>query len=233
MNYILFDAAIALILLVFLWRGHSKGFVLTLCGFLALFVAFLGASFAADLLAPTVSKAIAPAIEDGLLRNTIQSYYQFATPESSAEADTFFSSLPLEDTVAALQGTALYKGLADAFQAAVEQGVAEVTTNAVRALAEFMALKIAHTILFLAAFVAILVGWWLLSHALDLAFKLPVLSTLNHWAGAAVGLLKGALFLFIAAWLLKDSLIPAQAIEHTLLLKFFCTASPLSLLAWL
>lgn len=233
MNYILFDAAIALILLVFLWRGHSKGFVLTLCGFLALFVAFLGASFAADLLAPTVSKAIVPVIEHSIHQSLEESIQHTEYISSSGAIVSLPEELPLAGVLDALQGSTLYKGLADAFQTAVEQGVAEVTTNAARALAEFMALKIAHTILFLAAFAAILVGWWLLSHALDLAFKLPVLSTLNHWAGAAVGLLKGALFLFIAAWLLKDSLIPAQAIEHTLLLKFFCTASPLSLLAWL
>lgn len=233
MNYILFDVAIALILLVFLWRGHSKGFVLTLCGFLALFVAFLGASFVADLLAPTVSKAIVPVVEHSIHQSLEESIQHTEYISSSGAVVSLPEELPLAGVLDALQGSTLYKGLADAFQTAVEQGVAEVTTNAARALAEFMALKIAQTILFLVAFVAILVGWWLLSHALDLAFKLPVLSTLNHWAGAAVGLLKGALFLFIAAWLLKDSLIPAQAIEHTLLLKFFCTASPLSLLAWL
>lgn len=232
MSYILFDVAIAVILLIFLWRGHAKGFILTLCGFLALFVAFIGASFVADLLAPPVAKAIVPMIESGL-HDTIESHYQFAAPESSAAVDSFFDELPLADAIEALQDSALYKSLADAFQSAVDQGVAEVTTNVARAMAEFMAIKIARTVLFLIAFAAILVGWWLLSHALDLAFKLPVLSTLNHWAGAAVGLLKGALLLFIAAWLLKDSLIPAQAIEHTFLLKFFCTASPLSLLAWI
>ena len=83
------------------------------------------------------------------------------------------------------------------------------------------------------AFAAVLVGWFLLSHALDLAFKLPVLSTLNHWTGAGVGLIKGGLILFIAAWLLKGSFIPSQAIENTFLLNFFCTSSPFSLLAML
>lgn len=229
MEYILFDLIIAALLLLFLWRGCSKGFVLTLCGSLALLVAFIGASVISDLLAPPLAKAIVPMIEGGL-HDTIQSHYQFAAPESSTEVDAFFAGLPLEDTVAALQESALYKSLADAFQSAVDKGVAEVTSNAARALAQFMAVKIARTVIFLAAFAAVLAAWWLLSHALDLAFKLPVLSTLNRWSGAAAGLLKGALFLYIAAWLLKDSLIPAAAIENTYLLKFFCTTSPFSFL---
>ena len=43
MNYLIFDVIIALILLFALWRGDSRGFILTLCGFLAIFVAFIGA----------------------------------------------------------------------------------------------------------------------------------------------------------------------------------------------
>ena len=31
MNYLIFDVIIALILLFALWRGYSRGFILTLC----------------------------------------------------------------------------------------------------------------------------------------------------------------------------------------------------------
>ena len=88
----------------------------------------------------------------------------------------------------------------------------------------------AQLALFLVSFVLILVLWYFLSHALDLAFRLPVLSTLNHWSGAALGLLKGSLLLFIACWLLKGSFLPQSVIQNTYLLHFFCTVSPLTLL---
>ena len=55
-----------------------------------------------------------------------------------------------------------------------------------------------------------------------------MLSTVNAWGGGAVGLVKGALIVFIAVWLLRDSHIPQEAVEQTRLLKFFCTVSPLS-----
>ena len=40
-SYLIFDIIIAALLLLAAWRGYKKGFVLTLCGFLALFVAFI------------------------------------------------------------------------------------------------------------------------------------------------------------------------------------------------
>ena len=66
------------------------------------------------------------------------------------------------------------------------------------------------------------------SDLLDLVAHLPVLYTANRWGGGIVGLVKGALVVFIAVWLLRDSYIPPEAVEQTYLLKFFCTVSPLS-----
>ena len=69
-----------------------------------------------------------------------------------------------------------------------------------------------------------------MSHALDLAFRLPVLSSINRLMGGAIGFVKGVLVVFIAVWLLKGHL-PPEAVEQTVLLKFFCENSLQSLLA--
>lgn len=233
MTYILFDIAIAAILLFFLWQGYKKGFVLTLCGFLAVFVAFIGATLISNALAKPVAQAIVPMIESGI-HETLEQSMQDSVPSTSVETPSVLpEELPLSDVLEALQDSPIFHSLAEAFQQAVDEGIETVATNAAQALAEYIAIQIARTILFILAFAAVLVAWFLLSHALDLAFKLPVLSTLNHWTGAAVGLIKGGLLLFIAAWLLKGSFIPSQAIENTFLLNFFCTVSPFSLLAML
>ena len=104
----------------------------------------------------------------------------------------------------------------------------EVTTSAAQTIASYIAQELARMVLFLISFVLVLVAWTLLSRALDLAFRLPVLSTLNHWSGAAVGLLKGGVLLFIACWLLRE-LFPGRVVEQSHLLKFFCTTNPLVL----
>ena len=107
----------------------------------------------------------------------------------------------------------------------------EVTTSAARAVADYLALELTRMFLFLVSFALVLLLWLLLSRVLDLACKLPVLSTLNHWSGAALGLVKGGLIVFILCWLLRGSLISQEAVEGTVLLRFFCTHTPLSLLA--
>ena len=212
MGFFIFDLIVLIVLILAVVQGYRKGFVLTLCGFLAVFVAFIGASILSDALAGPVSQAITPAIESGI-QDTVGSYYQYTPPvedsgDGSTPGDAFFDELPLEDVLAALQDSSLYRSLTQNFQQAVEDGVETVAANAVRALAEYVAV----------------------SHALDLAFKLPVLSTLNQWSGAAVGLVKGGVLLFIACWLFRG-LIPQEAVDQSILLRFFCTTNPFLLIA--
>ena len=228
MNYIVNDIAIVLILLFFVWLGARRGLILTLASLLAVFVALAGASFLSDALAEPVAKAIEPAVASGI-HDTVSSYFQRA-PEvgaTSQEEDGWLSQLPLEELLEPLQNSRFFRGYAEAFQRAVDDGAAQIVTHAAQTLAHFVAVQIARTVLFVLIFFAILIAWFFLSHALDLVAKLPVLSTVNAWGGGLAGLVKGSLVLFIAGWLLKNSL-PPEAMRQTVLLKFFCTASPLS-----
>ena len=221
MKYIAFDLVILMLLLLSLWRGYYRGFILTLCGFLAIFVAFIGAAFVSDFLAEPIARTIQPLVEQGI-QNILQDYTaQAASPEMD---------LTLEQALSVLRESELLQSFAHAIETAVSDGFVGLSVGAVRAIAGYMALRIAEMLLFVISFLLILVVWMLLSHALDLAFHLPVLSALNHWSGALLGLLKGIVLLFIAAWLLKDSLVPPDAIDKTYLLRFFCTSDPLALL---
>lgn len=224
MNYIVYDIVIAAVLLFFVWLGCKKGLVLTLCSLLAVFVALIGASFLSDVLAEPAAKAIEPVVA-GSIHDTVTSYYQRA-PEVGAtsqdEAD-WLAQLPVDELLEPLQESKAFQGFADAFQKAVDGGVA----NAAQSLAHFVAVQIARTVIFAAAFFAVLIAWWFLSRALDLVARLPVLSTVNAWGGGAVGLVKGALVVFIAVWLLRDGCIPPAAVEGSRLLQFFATVNPL------
>jgi len=68
MNPILYDLVVALFLLLALWQGYRKGFILTLCGFLAVFVAFFGASVISDVLAAPVADVLRPVVEQQILQ---------------------------------------------------------------------------------------------------------------------------------------------------------------------
>ncbi|MEY8402665.1 CvpA family protein [Oscillospiraceae bacterium 44-34] len=228
MNYIIYDIMIAAVLLFFLWLGCRKGLVLTLCSLLAVFVALIGASILSNALAEPAAKAVEPIVQQRIqeaLTEAISHTEFIAVDGSVAETP---EDLPLNAVIDQLKESKLYQGFAEAFHKAVNDGTAEIAANAAQSLAHFAAVQIARIVIFAIAFVAVLIAWFFISHALDLVAKLPVLSTVNAWGGGAVGLFKGALIVFIAVWLLRGSYIPPEAVGQTWLLKFFATVSPLS-----
>ena len=227
MSYIVYDIGIAAVLLFFVWLGYRKGLVLTLCSLLAVFVALIGASFLSNALAEPVAKAIEPIVASQI-HDTVTSYYQRSPAENTSAEEDWLAQLPLEELLEPLKESKFLQGFAETFQKAVDDKAADIVTHAAQALAHFVAVQIARIVIFAIAFFAVLIAWSILSHTLDLVAKLPVLSTVNAWGGGAVGLVKGALIVFIAVWLLRDSHIPQEAVEQTRLLKFFCTVSPLS-----
>ena len=87
---------------------------------------------------------------------------------------------PLDEVLDALQASSLYQHFIQPIQDAIQDGVMEVTTSAARAVADYLALELTRMFLFLVSFALVLLLWLLLSRVLDLACKLPVLSTLNH-----------------------------------------------------
>lgn len=217
MNPLIIDFLIVLILLLCVIKGYRKGFILTLCGFLALFVALIGASILSELLAEPVAKAIRPMVEQGIYQ-VLENRAPAAQQAAGAVLEEF--DLPLEEILSALRDSAVFEGLAQAFEQAVNSGAVEITASAVRAVAEYAALQIARIVLFLLSFVAILILWFLLSHALDLAFHLPGLSFLNRWSGAALGLVKGAFLVWIACRLLQDSYLNPDLTAGSYLLPY-------------
>ena len=228
MSYLAYDAAVIAILLLFAFWGSRKGLVLTLCSLAAFFVALIGAAVLSNALAEPVARAVEPVVERRIqdsLTEAIRSTEFISVDGGVAERP---EEVALAGVISHLKESHLFQGFADSFQKAVENGMAEVTANAAKALAHFVAVQIARTVIFVLTFFGILIAWFFLSHALDLVARLPVLSTLNRWGGGAAGLAKGALALFIAAWVLRDSYSPREAVENTVLLHFFCTASPLS-----
>ena len=111
----------------------------------------------------------------------------------------------------------------------MSEGIIAAAGGLISSTAAFIAARIAWLVLYVLSFVLILILWCILSHALDLAFRLPVLSGLNHWSGALLGLVKGVVVVYAAAWLLKDSLLPPDLAEQTHLVRFFYAYIPMLL----
>ena len=226
MTAIIVDIVLVAILLFFLWRGKEKGLILSLCGLLAVLVAVVGADLISDALAPRVAQAMEPRFA-AAIEETLGQELEDRLAQSDAQVDGV-----LGDILSAIQGTSLYQSISDAVHQAVEQGIDEVGETLGAVIAQAIALSVARMLLFFVSFVLLLAVWFLLSHALDLAFRLPVLSTLNGLGGAALGLLKGMVLLFVAGWLLNyfGGIVPPELVEQTRVLKFFMTTNPVTLI---
>lgn len=212
MNPLFLDVLIVAIIALFAFFGWRKGLVLTLCGLLAVFVAFAAATFVsgrfsgpvASILQPTIHNQIEQALE------ALQSLPQQTAPEEAS----------LNQVMEAMSRSQLFSGLQETLTNAIHEGLVKVTSTAAAAIASYLALQIARTGLFFLTFFLVLLVWTLLSHALDLACRLPVLHTFNEAGGLIIGLAKGGLIALAVAWLLSAAgFAPPEAVEQTVLFQ--------------
>lgn len=195
MDYI-FDIIILAVLAFFAWRGAKKGLVLTLCGLVAVFVAFFGAQFVSGHFYGVVSNVIEPGIYQSIVG---------VEPEQSAAGDGQEdpdASISLPDLLDSIQEAGLFAGLSGFLDDAVEDGSVREskTMTPAQAVADYLADVIAKAVLFLLVFLLVLLVWFLLAHALDLAFHLPILSAVNTAGGLVLGLVKAVIVVLVLVW---------------------------------
>ena len=221
MKPLIFDFLILLIFLISALLGRRKGFVLTLCGFLALFVALIGAGVLTNLLAEPLSRLAVPFVE-----NILSEALQTSVGDLAADAEVAVTAT-LDQVLSLMEQSKLLSGLTGSVSRAVDQGLLEVTANAAHSVALYVAEQLTRLILFPIFFVLIMLIWTALSHIVDLAFHLPGLNFLNRTAGLLLGVARGMLLVFILCWLLKDSYITPEIIDGSFLLPYFCGGNPL------
>ncbi|MBP3485663.1 MAG: CvpA family protein [Oscillospiraceae bacterium] len=220
MSSYLIDGLIIAALGFFVWRGYRRGLILTLMGLAAIFLAFFGARLLAEHLAPPIANLLQPpiqqAIEDVLPETSTLSVRTAAASlpavslnldqaavSTAVASDQAADQRTLQDILDALGESELFAGLQGLLKEAIEADKVKVVTTAVAAVSRYLAELIATAAVFILAFLGILLACFLLGHALDLAFRLPVLSQFNRLGGALCGLIKGCIFVMLAVWTLR------------------------------
>lgn len=189
----LFDVMIVALLALFAWRGAVKGLILSLCGLAAVFVAFFAAQFVSEQFCVPVSNIIRPIIIQTVRGADAEPELDPEDPEAAYTVDQLLASIQKE-------------GLFEGFSDFLEQGVATDNVghgplSPMDALAGYLAKGVARAALFAIVFFGGLLAWFLFSHALDLAFKLPILAEVNLAGGLLAGLVKGGLLAVVLVWL--------------------------------
>ena len=114
---------------------------------------------------------------------------------------------------------------AEMAQQAGETLLSAVVSTAVR--------SVAYAVVYLVSFLLLLLVLRLALSPLHLFTKLPVVHGINALMGGVLGLVKGALLVFLAVWVLQklQIFITPEIVNKTVLLKFFAQNSPMDLIA--
>jgi uncharacterized membrane protein required for colicin V production len=255
---VIIDIAIAAILLGFLIYGCRRGFFRSIAGIIIIIVALVGAGYFANMLMPVVSTHVQPFIEkrvearvnkllgsEGSEKTQSQQKTQNSgtvqMPEEDVPSDSQDSSESQSTESSALSAEKLLNLLkidrdtsSSVLQSATEK-MRESGISAMTAVEESLAETILHALLFLLLFFVLLALLKLVMHAVDRVLTLPGLHFLNHLGGAIFGLVEGALILFLGIWVLRrvGVALDSSMVEKTILLRFFTTYTPLSVLSFL
>ena len=220
---ILIDILIVAALVFFAWRGERRGFILTLCSLVAVLVAFVGATIITNAAAPKVAEYIQPKLEQSI---------QETLDEKAQEVD-LIDYFQAEDVMAALREKGgVYEWAADSLEDILRDADFSSYTQQAAKTAAALAGQLSRSILFPIVFLLLLIAWFFVSHALDLVSKVPVINSLNHGLGGAIGLIKGVVVVYVAGWLLCGPLgaISPQMTQETHLLRLMTQYDPIGLL---
>ena len=230
MTNLVLDLLIVAVIALFALLGWHKGLVLTLCGVLAVFVAYFGASFVSDTFSDDLAVLIQPAIQNRLDAVVEASLPDDSEPVHSSLLPDFSDpqeepdpvSASLDQVLAALRSSSLLTGMYETLVQAVTDGAVKVVTSASSAVAHYLACQISRAGLFFLTFFLIVVVWSLLSRALDLACRLPVLRSFNEIGGLLLGLVKGVCILLAVVGLVTLlGLVPEEVSAQTFLYRHF------------
>lgn len=221
---VIMDVIAALVLVAAVWYGARRGLWQTLTGLVLVAVALIGAGLASRVLTDPVTAWATPLVEQHFMEKVETALEE--RPRADADKDSAGELLAL---------LGLDGGLRTALEERVGNTVRETGASLVSAVAESLTRSAVSGVLFVTCFLVLLLGLKLLAGAVGLALRLPGLNAVNALGGGLVGLIEGALLLFLAVWLCRRLGVSFETppLSEARLLCIFTTHTPLSLWSFL
>ena len=230
---VIIDIVVAAVLLGFAVYGGKRGLFRALSGLLAVVVALVGAGIIVATFTTPVTKVVTP-----LIAGHIEEKVENAMAVQSADSGVQMPEADTEDP-SAIQDLLAILGLDDEVRSRlaeeVQEKVRDTGASIAAAVVESMARSFIYGTLYILSFAVLLLLMKVLIGAMDLVLKLPLLRGLNTLGGAAVGLVEGALLLFLAVWVLRRLGVSfeSEALAEAHILRIFTANTPLGVLSHL
>lgn len=205
------DAVALAVLAGFTLAGVWRGLLRSLAGLLVIVISLTGARMIASNLTKPAAELLAPAVEkriEARLNKALEEARPGEMPEGLALSD-------LLD----LLGFGENHALLERAQEAVRDTGASIAAAVVESAAE----SVLYSLLYGLSFLVLSAVLHLAVRAMHQILKLPGLHGLNALGGGLLGLLEGALLLFLAAWILK--LLGVTSAADSRVFQFFTGAA--------
>ena len=222
---VIIDAIVVIVLVGFCAFGAHRGLFRSLAGLVTVIVALVGAGIIAATFSGPVAKLVAPAIERHI---EVKVDDALAAQSEQTQTDSFH----VEDLLELL---GLDADVRDSLAEQAEETVRDTGVSIAVAVVESVARSIIYGVLYILSFIALTILLHVLVGAMDLVLKLPGLHGLNAAGGGLVGLIEGALLLFLAVWVLRRLGVSFEtdALAEAHILRIFTANTPLSVLSFL
>lgn len=208
---IIADIIIIAVLVLALVIGVKRGLLGAIAGIVSVVAAFFGAALSASFLTPVVEQWLQP-----ILMQKLEKRMQGA---QTADGEAMLGLLGFDG-----------RSLTDMLQNVTDR-IRETGEAMLSAVAGSVAHSIAYALVYLASFIVLLIVFRLLCKLID-KLELPVVSQLDSVGGGILGLIEGALLVFVAVWAMQkfNWLLTPEMIADSTILKFFAEHTPLDLI---
>jgi len=228
---VIIDIVVAAVLVSFLIYGGSRGLVRSLAGLVAVVIALVGAGIAAATFAPPAAEFVTP-----LIAEKIEERVEDAVASRSDDVQMPEVEVAEDLTVGELLAIlGLDEEVRGQLSEQAESAVRDTGAAVVEAVVESVAYSFIYGALYILVFLLLILLVHVLIGAMDLVMKLPGLNLLNALGGALVGVIEGALLLFLAVWVLRRLGVSfeTEALAEAHILRIFTANTPLSVLSLL
>lgn len=244
----LIDLGIVAFIPIMIYRGYKRGIIMGICGFLSIYVSFMGASFLSNNFYEPVGRLVQPVVKE-IIVDVLEEQLQFENILVEAPVEALGSGL-VPGEYMETEGVQEYLGLNRAlsllgsseklkkyhgFISIAEDILTTQSSHYVGSVTDVISTvigrEIAKLMVFSVCFVLALTLWLLFSRVLVLVFQLPVLAEINGYLGAALGLFLALFVIYVFAWVTGGTLISWAGVERTVLYEFFVKTSPMDALA--
>lgn len=221
---VIIDIVVVVFLMAFTIYGAKRGLLRALAGVVIVVLALIGAGMIATSFSTPVAKIATPLVREHIVQRVGDAMAEWdEAEESNIDPQTIQDIL----TQLGLEEKSL-DTIVDALQGA-DSAVSGVVADAVMdAAVESLVRSVVYGILYVLSFILLMILLHVLAGAAGLLTKIPGVHALNALGGAILGLIEGALLLFLAVWIGRKLGVDfdTELLADAHILRIFTTYTP-------